>query len=257
MEPGTTPAHSRLTSLWLIGGAFCWRGQSRLSGAVDCLPLSQRDPARLAAGSSGRHSLSQRPVAPGHWRGSLCRAAGPHQGRRRGAPRKAESWSRWSAKDLRHLAGSGPVDQRSRNRRDFAAAWAHRRRRRRSSDLSAGAAFSAAGPLSHRARREKATEFLLSLKDQMDRAAIDARLDLEKHTIAADQQGIPISVYEAMVALQYAVRDLREGTPVTSLDLRPRRAPRSRRSVTAKISRVSTCRRCWQFGRPLFQRRRG
>ncbi len=66
---------------------------------------------------------------------------------------------------------------------------------------------------------KKATEFLLSLKDQMDRAAVDARLDLEKHTIAAEQQGILISVYEALVALQYAVRDLREGKAVSSLDL--------------------------------------
>lgn len=66
---------------------------------------------------------------------------------------------------------------------------------------------------------KRATDFLLSLKDQMDRAPIDARLDLEKHTIAPEQQGILISVYEAMVALQYAVRSLREGTPVTQLDL--------------------------------------
>jgi vancomycin resistance protein YoaR len=66
---------------------------------------------------------------------------------------------------------------------------------------------------------KRATEFMLSLKDQMDRAAIDARLDLEKHTVAVEQQGILISVYEAMVALQYAVRELREGLTVSSLDL--------------------------------------
>lgn len=66
---------------------------------------------------------------------------------------------------------------------------------------------------------KRAAEFMLSLKDQMDRAPIDARLDLEKHTVAPEQQGILISVYEAMVALQYTVRSLREGSAPTVLDL--------------------------------------
>ena len=66
---------------------------------------------------------------------------------------------------------------------------------------------------------KRAAEFMLSLKDQMDRAPIDARLDLEKHTVAPEQQGILISVYEAMVALQYTVRSLREGSTPTVLDL--------------------------------------
>ncbi|MBL9004596.1 MAG: VanW family protein [Myxococcales bacterium] len=74
-------------------------------------------------------------------------------------------------------------------------------------------------PLPVQLDEKRAIEFLLSLKDQMDRAPIDARLDLEKHTIAPEQQGILIGVYEAMVALQYAVRSLREGTPPTQIDL--------------------------------------
>lgn len=95
---------------------------------------------------------------------------------------------------------------------------------------------------------KRATEFLLSLKDQMDRAAIDARLDLEKHTVAADQQGILISVYEAMVTLQYAVRELREGLPVRSLDLSAatRTAQPQVRREDLKDLNVSTVLGAWE-----------
>jgi vancomycin resistance protein YoaR len=54
--------------------------------------------------------------------------------------------------------------------------------------------------------RAKALEFLTELKDDVDRAPVDARLDLEKHSVAPEQAGYLLRVYDSMVALEYAAR---------------------------------------------------
>jgi vancomycin resistance protein YoaR len=54
--------------------------------------------------------------------------------------------------------------------------------------------------------RAKALEFLTELKDDVDRAPVDARLDLERHTIAPAQPGYLLRVYDSMVAVEYAAR---------------------------------------------------
>ncbi len=54
--------------------------------------------------------------------------------------------------------------------------------------------------------RKKALEFLTELKDDVDRAGTDARLDLEAHTIAPGRPGYLLRVYDSMVALEYAAR---------------------------------------------------
>jgi vancomycin resistance protein YoaR len=54
--------------------------------------------------------------------------------------------------------------------------------------------------------RQKALEFLTELKDDVDRGATDARLDLERHTIASESPGYLMRVYDSMVALEYAAR---------------------------------------------------
>jgi vancomycin resistance protein YoaR len=54
--------------------------------------------------------------------------------------------------------------------------------------------------------RTKALDFLTELKDDVDRGAVDARLDLERHTIAPEQPGYLLRVYDSLVALEYAAR---------------------------------------------------
>lgn len=54
--------------------------------------------------------------------------------------------------------------------------------------------------------RTRAVEFLTELKDDVDRAPVDARLDLEHHTIAKEQPGYLLRVYDSLVALEYAAR---------------------------------------------------
>ncbi|HZS37801.1 MAG TPA: VanW family protein [Polyangia bacterium] len=54
--------------------------------------------------------------------------------------------------------------------------------------------------------RPKALEFLTEIKDDVDRAPVDARLDLERHTIAPESPGYLLRVYDSMVALEYAAR---------------------------------------------------
>ena len=55
--------------------------------------------------------------------------------------------------------------------------------------------------------RAKALEYLTELKDDVDRGATDARLDLERHTIAPEAPGYLMRVYDSMVALEYAARN--------------------------------------------------
>lgn len=54
--------------------------------------------------------------------------------------------------------------------------------------------------------RKKALEFLTELKDDVDRAPSDARLDLERHTVAKESPGYLLRVYDSMVAVEYAAR---------------------------------------------------
>ncbi len=54
--------------------------------------------------------------------------------------------------------------------------------------------------------RNRALELLTNLKDDVDRAPVDARLDLEHHTVAAEQPGYLLRVYDSMVAVEYAAR---------------------------------------------------
>ena len=54
--------------------------------------------------------------------------------------------------------------------------------------------------------RHIALEFLTELKDDVDRAPLDARLDLEHHAIAKETPGYLLRVYDSMVAVEYAAR---------------------------------------------------
>jgi vancomycin resistance protein YoaR len=54
--------------------------------------------------------------------------------------------------------------------------------------------------------RQKALETLTDLKDDLDRGAVDARLDLERHTVAPELPGRLLRVYDSLVALEYAAR---------------------------------------------------
>lgn len=58
---------------------------------------------------------------------------------------------------------------------------------------------------------KRALEFLMELKDEVDRGAVDARLDLEKHTVAPEKPGYLLRVYDALVSLSYGVRALSQG----------------------------------------------
>lgn len=54
--------------------------------------------------------------------------------------------------------------------------------------------------------RQKALEYLTELKDDVDRGATDARLDLDRHTIAPESPGYLLRVYDSLVALEYSAR---------------------------------------------------
>jgi vancomycin resistance protein YoaR len=64
--------------------------------------------------------------------------------------------------------------------------------------------------------RQKALDFLTELKDDVDRGAVDAHLDLERHTIAPEQPGYLLRVYDSMVALEYAAKS---DAPAVALSL--------------------------------------
>jgi vancomycin resistance protein YoaR len=55
--------------------------------------------------------------------------------------------------------------------------------------------------------RARALEFLSDIKDQLDRPAADAKLDLEHHKVTPEQQGTLMQVYQSLVALEYAAQD--------------------------------------------------
>ena len=62
-----------------------------------------------------------------------------------------------------------------------------------------------------------ARDFFVDLKDDVDRAAVDAHLDLDHHRVASEQPGCLLKVYDALVALDYLVRDGLGGPTTLSL----------------------------------------
>jgi len=54
--------------------------------------------------------------------------------------------------------------------------------------------------------RQKALEYLTELKDDVDRGATDARLDLDHHTVAPEVPGYMLRVWDSLVSLEYAAR---------------------------------------------------
>lgn len=72
-------------------------------------------------------------------------------------------------------------------------------------------------PVPLRIDRERALDFLTELKDRVDRAPSDARLDLERHSVAAERPGYLLRVYESLVALEYAARAVATGTSLAGL----------------------------------------
>jgi vancomycin resistance protein YoaR len=59
-------------------------------------------------------------------------------------------------------------------------------------------------PIESTLNRDAALEYLGTLKDDVDRAPLDARLDLEHHTIKDSQPGIVLSVYESLGNIEQA-----------------------------------------------------
>jgi vancomycin resistance protein YoaR len=54
--------------------------------------------------------------------------------------------------------------------------------------------------------RDKGVEALIGFKDRYDRAPIDARVDLEKRTVKAEQPGFGIDIYASVGSLEQAAR---------------------------------------------------
>jgi vancomycin resistance protein YoaR len=93
---------------------------------------------------------------------------------------------------------------------------------------------------------EKAHQFLTELKDEVDRAAVDARLDLEKHTIAAERPGYLLRVYDSLVSLEYMARSLSAGQSVPELPLAVAESqPVVRKESLTKLD-VSTVLAAWE-----------
>lgn len=93
---------------------------------------------------------------------------------------------------------------------------------------------------------KKALEFLMELKDKVDRGPIDARLDLEKHTIAADKPGYLLRVYDSLVTLEYAARALSTGSDIKELQLAVAETPPQVRSADLHDLDVSHVLASWE-----------
>ena len=89
-------------------------------------------------------------------------------------------------------------------------------------------------------------QFLIELKDEVDRVAVDARLDLEKHTIAPERSGYLLRVYDSLVSLEYAARALSSGQPLSELRLAVAESlPQVRKESLTKLD-VSTVLAAWE-----------
>ncbi len=93
---------------------------------------------------------------------------------------------------------------------------------------------------------KKALEFLMELKDKVDRGPIDARLDLEKHTIAPDKPGYLLRVYDSLVTLEYAARALSTGSDIKELQLAVAETPPQVRSADLHDLDVSHVLATWE-----------
>lgn len=70
--------------------------------------------------------------------------------------------------------------------------------------------------------RDKAVDFLTNVKDEVDRGAVDAHLDLERHTIAPEKPGYLMRVYGSLVALEYAARSGASEVPLALVETQAR-----------------------------------
>jgi vancomycin resistance protein YoaR len=93
---------------------------------------------------------------------------------------------------------------------------------------------------------ERALEFLAELKDQVDRSPTDARLDLERHTIAPERPGYLLRVYDSLVALSYAARALAQGQEVEEIDLHVATTQPTVRAADLRGIDVSTVLGSWE-----------
>lgn len=93
---------------------------------------------------------------------------------------------------------------------------------------------------------KKALEFLMELKEKVDRGPIDARLDLEKHTIAPEKPGYLLRVYDSLVTLQYTARALRTGGEAKELQLAVAETPPQVRSADLHDLDVSHVLASWE-----------
>lgn len=89
--------------------------------------------------------------------------------------------------------------------------------------------------------RDRALELLSDLKEWLDRAPVDAHLDLEHHGVAAEQPGHVLSAYEALAPLEQAARSgaLRVDLPTLPVP------PRVRQADLANID-ISTVVAAWE-----------
>ena len=92
----------------------------------------------------------------------------------------------------------------------------------------------------------KSHQFLIELKDAVDRVAVDARLDLEKHIIAKERPGYLLRVFDSLVSLEYMARTLSTGQAVPELRLAVAESqPEVRKENLTKLD-VSTVLAAWE-----------
>ncbi len=101
-------------------------------------------------------------------------------------------------------------------------------------------------PLRVKLDEKRALEFLIELKDEVDRAPMDARLDLERHSIAAERSGYLLRVYDSLVAVQYAVRALYSGGKMGNIVLSVAETPPQVRKGDLKDIDVSHVLATWE-----------
>ncbi len=69
--------------------------------------------------------------------------------------------------------------------------------------------------------RTRAREFLTDLKDDVDRAPIDAHLDLERHAVEKEHPGYLLSVYESLARLEIAAESGATQVTLSTTDFKP------------------------------------
>ncbi|MCC6999370.1 MAG: VanW family protein [Deltaproteobacteria bacterium] len=89
----------------------------------------------------------------------------------------------------------------------------------------------ATGPVPVRVDRVAALGYLAKLKDQLDRAPHDARIDMEKRAVLADQPGLAIRPYESMTALEEAARSGEARVELAATELAPHTTKDSLKNV--------------------------